>query len=124
VEKLYPACDVTALPSLFEGTPNVALESMACGVPVVATDVSDNAYIVRSGETGYLVRLGDSEGFANRLLALASDSALRSSMGAAGRSWVEQEFSCARLAAKTEAVYRDVLGQPANAGPLKSFQTA
>jgi len=124
VEKLYPACDVTALPSLFEGTPNVALESMACGVPVVATDVSDNAYIVRGGETGYLVRLGDSNAFANRLLVLASDSALRSSMGAAGRSWVEQEFSCARLAAKTAAVYLDVLGQPANAELLKSFPPA
>jgi glycosyltransferase involved in cell wall biosynthesis len=43
VSRLYPACDVTVLPSLFEGTPNVALESMASGVPVVATDVSDNA---------------------------------------------------------------------------------
>jgi glycosyltransferase involved in cell wall biosynthesis len=122
VEKLYAACDVTALPSLFEGTPNVALESMACGVPVVATNVSDNAYVIRDGETGYLVSLGDAERFAERLLTLARDPDLRRRMGTAGREWVEQEFSCARLAEKTAAVYRDVLGRAApDARPLKSF---
>jgi glycosyltransferase involved in cell wall biosynthesis len=109
VEELYAACDVTVLPSLFEGTPNVALESMASGVPVVATDVSDNAYVIRDGETGYLVGPGDPERLADRLLALALDPELRAAMGAKGRRRVEQEFSCSRLAEKTEAVYRDVL---------------
>ena len=46
VENYYPLCDLTVLPSLFEGTPNVALESMSSGVPVVATNVSDNATII------------------------------------------------------------------------------
>jgi glycosyltransferase involved in cell wall biosynthesis len=125
VEKLYSACNVTALPSLFEGTPNVALESMACGVPVVATNVSDNAYIVRDGETGYLVGLGNAEAFAERVLALARDPGLRDTMGKEGRRWVEGEFSCARLAAKTEAVYLDVLGRVSpEAARLKSFRHA
>ncbi len=123
VENLYPACDVTALPSLFEGTPNVALESMACGVPVVATAVSDNAYIVRDGETGYLVPLGDPGQYSERLLAVARDPALRARLGAAARCWVETEFSGARLAAKTEAVYRDVLKRPSpEAETLRSFR--
>ncbi len=122
MEALYPACDVTALPSLFEGTPNVALESMACGVPVVATAVSDNAHIVRDGETGYLVPLGDPAPFCERLLALAQDSGLRSRLGAAARRRVEEEFSSARLAAKTGAVYLDVLGRPSpEAARLRSF---
>lgn len=123
VENLYPACDVTALPSLFEGTPNVALESMASGVPVVATAVSDNPYVVREGETGYLVALGDSESFCERLLLLARDRALREEMGRAARRWVESEFSGARLAAKTQAVYLDVLGRPSpDAERLRSFE--
>jgi glycosyltransferase involved in cell wall biosynthesis len=125
VESLYSACDVTALPSLFEGTPNVALESMACGVPVVATNVSDNAYVIRNGETGYLVDLGEAEAFASRVLELAQDPALREAMGRQGRRWVESEFSCARLAGKTEAVYLDVLGQVSpEAARLKSFRRA
>jgi glycosyltransferase involved in cell wall biosynthesis len=43
---VYPACDVTLLPSRHEGLPNVMLESLACGIPVIVTDVSDNARIV------------------------------------------------------------------------------
>ena len=122
VESLYPACDVTALPSLFEGTPNVALESMASAVPVVATAVSDNPYVVREGEAGYLVALGDSERFCERLLMLALDRDLRERMGRAARRWAESEFSCARLAEKTEAVYKDVLGRPSpDAARLRSF---
>ena len=122
VENLYPACDVTALPSLFEGTPNVALESMACGVPVVATAVSDNAYVVREGETGYLVPVDDPERYSGRLLELARDARLRDRLGAAARRWMESEFSGARLAAKTEAVYRDVLGTSSpEADRLRSF---
>jgi glycosyltransferase involved in cell wall biosynthesis len=125
VESLYSACDVTALPSLFEGTPNVALESMACGVPVVATNVSDNAYVIQDGKTGYLVELGEAEAFASRVLELAQDPLLREAMGRQGRRWVESEFSCARLAGKTEAVYLDVLGQVSpEAARLKSFRRA
>lgn len=122
VEALYPICDVTVLPSLFEGTPNAVLESMACAVPVVATDVSDNGYIVRDGDTGYVVPLGDAAALTDRLLALAEDQNLRHSMGKRARQWVEREFSCTRLASKTAAVYRAVLGRPApEAAALRSF---
>ncbi|MCH7701695.1 MAG: glycosyltransferase, partial [Planctomycetes bacterium] len=58
----YNACDLTVLTSRHEGTPNVLLESMACGVPVVATEVSDNADILPEGCGGFLVQLDDDEG--------------------------------------------------------------
>lgn len=109
VECLYPACDITVLPSLHEGVPNVLLESMACGIPVVATNVCDNQYIVREGETGYLVGAGDEAAMANRMALLLSNAALRQSMGYAARKWVLQEFSIGRLAQKTEAVYLEIL---------------
>ncbi len=110
VAALYPACDVTVLPSLFEGTPNVALESMACGVPVVATNVSDNALIVPDGRAGFIVPLGDERALADRLERTLTDSPLRQAMGCSARAWVEREFSTRRLAEKTEAVYREWLG--------------
>src|SRR5574338_1606365 len=96
VERLYPACDVTVLPSLFEGTPNVALESMACGVPVIATDVSDNATIIPDGRAGYIVPLGDPARLAERIETILRDGALRASMSQAARAWVHAEFSTAR----------------------------
>ena len=109
VSRLYRACDVTVVPSLFEGTPNVALESMACGVPVVATDVSDNALIVPGGRVGYVVPLGHEQELADCIWRLLSDGGLRRRMGRAAREWVVESFSSARLAAKTEAVYREAL---------------
>jgi glycosyltransferase involved in cell wall biosynthesis len=109
VERYYNACDVTALPSLFEGTPNVALESMASGVPVVATDVADNAYIVPDGRAGFIVELNDAETMADRLGRLLTDPALRTAMSQSARAWVLEEFSCARLAEKTLSIYREAV---------------
>jgi glycosyltransferase involved in cell wall biosynthesis len=105
VEYLYPACDVTALASLYEGTPNVLLESMACGVPVVATAVSDNAYVVPEGRAGHTVPMGDPDAFAARICDLLSNGAARSEMGVRARKWVEEEFSLTRLVEKTAAAY-------------------
>ena len=109
VELIYPACDVTALPSLFEGTPNVALESMACAVPVVATDVADNALVVPDGQAGFIVPLGDHRLMADRLERVLHDADGAARMRQFTRDWVTREFSTARLAEKTEAVYREWL---------------
>ena len=109
VENWYPLCDLTVLPSLFEGTPNVALESMACGVPVVATDVSDNRLIIPDGHAGYIVPLNDEACLADRICRLLEDDSLRSRMSAAAREWVTAEFSGPRLAEKTADVYDELL---------------
>jgi len=109
VEKLYCACDVTILPSLFEGTPNALLESMACGVPVVATDVADNAKIVLEGKTGFIVPLGDDVDMAEKIVRLLRNEALREQLGLNARQWVLHEFSCKRLAEKTAALYDEAL---------------
>lgn len=109
VEVLYPACDVTALPSHFEGTPNVLLESMACGVPVIATDVSDNAIVAPDDEVGFIVRAGDVRGFADRMIGILTDSAQRKKMAERARQWVEQEFSIAKLVKKTQGILDEAL---------------
>lgn len=106
IAEVYRACDVTVLTSRREGTPNVLLESMACGVPVVATNVADNALIVPDGRAGYVVPLDDDAAMADRVLALLGDAAKRSTMGEHARSWVEREFSLDRLVEKTTLVYR------------------
>lgn len=109
VARLYCACDVTVLSSLFEGTPNVVLESLACGVPVVATDVSDNRYLIPDGRVGFVVELGDEKALSDRICRLLEDDERRVEAGREARRWVEQEFSTTRLAEKTAAVYEAAL---------------
>jgi glycosyltransferase involved in cell wall biosynthesis len=109
VASLYCACDVTVLPSLAEGTSNVLLESMACGVPVIATDVSDNRYIVPDGQVGRLVPLGDAATMAKAICSLLEDDELRIALGRQARQWVSREFSIAQLATKTRNVYLECL---------------
>ena len=109
VERLYCVCDLTVLPSLFEGTPNVALESMACGVPVIATQVSDNALIIPDGQVGYVIPQGDEIALGKKICELLEDETRRRQMGREARIWVETEFSLARLVEKTALVYQDAL---------------
>jgi glycosyltransferase involved in cell wall biosynthesis len=111
VGRLYSACDVTVLTSLREGTPNVLLESMACEVPVVATDVADNALVVPDGRAGFVVAYDDDAAMAERVSHLLARPGERREMGRAARAWVASEFSLARLAEKTAAVYRAVLAR-------------
>ena len=108
-ERLYPVCNITVLSSLHEGTPNVLLESMACCVPVIATNVCDNEYIVKGGEVGHLVEVGDEVGMAHRMEFLLGNNALREEMGRKARNWVLEEFSTKRLAEKMGSVYMDAL---------------
>jgi glycosyltransferase involved in cell wall biosynthesis len=120
VERVYNACDLTLLTSLHEGTPNVLLESMASGVPVVATAVADNAMLVPDGRVGHLVLPDDALGMADRVQALLSDPVRRDGLGRAARDWVEREFSTAALGRKTVAVYERLLERRRAAGPSAS----
>lgn len=111
IERYYNVCDVTALPSLFEGTPNVALESMACGVPMVATDVSDNSLVIPDAQAGFIVPLDDIEAFTHRLASLIDDAELRRALGEGARQWVTERFSLGRMADKMGEVYETLLSQ-------------
>ena len=110
-EQIYPVCNITALSSLHEGIPNVLLESMACGVPVVATNICDNKYIIKNGETGFLIDVGDERTMAERMKTLLIDTQLRQEMGQKARNWMIKEFSVKRLAEKMEAVYTELLNK-------------
>jgi glycosyltransferase involved in cell wall biosynthesis len=117
VERYYHACEVTALSSLFEGTPNAALESMASGVPVVATDVSDHRHVIPSGRVGHIVPLDDVEGFAQHLSQLLIDEEARRVMAQRARAWVMEEFSCARLGQRTADVYDEAVARRSRSSP-------
>lgn len=105
----YNACSLIVSTSMHEGTPNVLLESMACGVPVVATDVADNAFVLGAGQGGVVVALDDVEAMAAQICGLLLDQERRAALGASARRWVESEFSLQSLADRTAAVYETIL---------------
>lgn len=103
---LLAAADLVVLPSLDEGFPNVLLEAMAVGRPVVASAVGDCAVVIRDGVTGFLVPPGDVAAFAARVGELLADPALRARQGRAGCELVEREFAFAPVVARIEAYFR------------------
>jgi glycosyltransferase involved in cell wall biosynthesis len=107
VDRLYHACDVTVLTSRREGTPNVVLESMACAVPVVATDVADNALILDGTSGGGVVPLGDDEALAARVSGLLQNAAGVRAAGAQARRTAVERYSLTRWASTIEALYED-----------------
>ena len=79
----YAAMDLLALTSVTEAQPLVALEAMAAGVPVVASDVGGCREAI--GDAGLLTRVGDPAATSAAMLRLLADDLLRARMGAAGR---------------------------------------
>jgi glycosyltransferase involved in cell wall biosynthesis len=105
----YRLFDSFLLPSVNEGTPVSAIESLASGTPVVANRVGGVPDVVRDAIDGYLVEAGDVEGAAERLSRLAGDPALRAQLGAAGRPRVLGRYSVARLVDDVDRLYRSLL---------------
>lgn len=105
VADLYLASDVLAQPSTSEGLGRTAIEAAASGRPVVAFDLPGINETVIDGETGRLVAPGDHAAFADALVALCRDGALRRRLGEGGRRLARTRFDPAASAAATEAVF-------------------
>ena len=97
---VYNCADVFALPSIQEGQGIVLLEAQASAKPVVAFDIGGVNEAVRNGETGLLVKLGSTEEFADAMMKLLSDRALREKMGANGRRFVTGKLYMGYLRSK------------------------
>jgi glycosyltransferase involved in cell wall biosynthesis len=120
---LLRAADLSILVSTKEGLSNTLLESLAAGRPVVASRVGGNAEVV-SPEVGILVPPRDPEALAGALAGLVGDRPRAARMGAAGRERVRREFSVARLAGETAALYEELSGRRPLAVPVELSASA
>ncbi len=112
----YSAAEVLVMPSHYESFGMVALEAMACGTPVVASQVGGLAFLVQDGITGFVVPNDDPEALGESLTRLIEDPELRRKMGAQAAAYA-QDYAWDRIAARIQALYAEVLKEPeANAG--------
>ena len=101
--------DILAIPSLEEGLPTVAMEALACGVPIVATAVGGTPEVNEHGHTGMLVPAADPASLARALLSLVVNDSLRQTLGQNGPRVAEERFQATRMLSETAAIYDEVL---------------
>jgi D-inositol-3-phosphate glycosyltransferase len=104
----YSAAEMVVMPSDYESFGMVALEAMACGTPVIASDVGGLAFLVKDGRTGYRVPAGDVGALADRITRLLMDELSRRRIGQRATCWAES-YAWPNIAEQIEGVYQEVL---------------
>lgn len=116
VPELLSAMDISVNSSLSEGLAGALRESLAMGVPVVATNVGGNPELVKDGINGLLVPPGDPESLASAIVKLLKDRDLREKMGEAGMEYVVKNLTVEAMVDKTEKLYYGLLEKNQAAG--------
>ena len=111
LDHFIPAFDLVALPSYTEGLPNVVLEGLAAGLPVVATAVGGTPELVQDGVSGYLVPPGDPDALAERMLRVLLSGDCGRSMGEQGREYMRVHFTFAAQAAGYQRFFDALLAK-------------
>ena len=105
VQDYMAAFDLTVAPSIEEPLGMVALESLATGTPVVASNTGGLPEIVRPNETGLLVPPKNHDQLAQAIIAMAQDPETRERLGENGRRFVQENFDPEKLARQVESVF-------------------
>jgi len=98
LRSFYQSANCLINASLYEGMPNASLEAMACGLPIIASDVAGNNDIVRHGETGFLFPLGQPDALSRLMHRVINSPQEASSLGAQGRRLAMHQFSWSNVA--------------------------
>ena len=108
---LLKTADLFVLASHWEGMPNVVLEAMAAGIPVVSTDVEGIGQLVEDGVSGLVVPSRNPKAFSDAMVVLASDPARCARLSNAAYQRVAQYFSVGSMVDHYESLYERLLNQ-------------
>ena len=109
---ILPNCHVTVLPSLRrEGLPRAIIEAMCGGVVPIVTSSGGNPELVIHGKSGFIVEPGEADSIRERILQLYEDRQLHARMSAAARERIRNDFRVEDTAAKTIALYEELVGR-------------
>lgn len=108
----YSAAEVVVVPSHYESFGLVALEAMACGSPVVASETGGLAFLIKDGETGFHVPAGDVEALKSRLETILTDEVLRRRLGQQAAAYA-QSYDWAHISDKILELYNSLLPRTA-----------
>jgi glycosyltransferase involved in cell wall biosynthesis len=109
VPPLMRACRLLVLPSRYEGMPNVVLEAMASGRPVVCSDVQGSEELLGHAHQAQVFPSGDSQAMKNLVEQFLSDEVLSGKIGEANQARVRKDFSVAAMVDAYRSLYRNVL---------------
>ena len=109
VPDILAASDVSVMASHYEGIPRALMESMALGVPVVATDVPGTHTLIKSGQTGLLVEYGDVPALSSALAKVLMDPSLAERLGESGKYLVQTRYNEYTVADRVEKIYNHIL---------------
>lgn len=111
VPALLPHLSLSVLASGYEGQSNAIMESMAAGLPVVASDIPGNRDLVVEGQTGYLFPVGDRGEFSRAVHRVLSDRDLAKRLGEQGAQRMRHEFTIEQMVSRHADLYRKLLAE-------------
>jgi len=112
VPQILAASELLVLPSRWEGMPNVVLQAMASGLPVIAADVEGVCELLGENADPQTVAHGDTSGFVEKLIRLLADRDLAEHLGRENRRRVERTFSIARTVAAYQELWASLAARP------------
>lgn len=111
IVNFYKSSDIFVFPSFSEGFPKVLLEAMACGLPIIATNVDGNNELVIDGYNGYLVPPNDPDSIAGKVVSLLQNEEKSIKLGENGRQFVLSEFKWEHVANRCSLAYAQCINK-------------
>ena len=109
IRDILSITNIFVLPSLIEGLPNVIIEAMLAGKPVIATNIPGNDELVVDQETGLLVHPKDANSLASAIITLLENPEMGKKMGLSGEKRIKKHFSINKTIRKTEELYETLI---------------